>query len=84
MKRENFTFDTDLRGDDALFIDENHLSGFDVDNNVKSFINEMIEQGIIFEDEEIIFFRVISKGEETHRHGWLSVENNNISIVQWG
>ena len=85
-KKEDLTFGDDIRGDEALFIEDKHFDGDDVDDEVKSFIVEMIKDGEIYEDEEILFFRIIKYGEETDSHGWLSVSKikNKISVYSWG
>ena len=85
-KKEDLTFGYDVRGDEALFIEDKHFDGYDVDDEVKSFIVDMIKEGEIYEDEEILFFRVIEDGEETNSHGWLSISKrkNKISVYNWG
>ena len=85
-KKEDLTFGDDIRGDETLFIEDKHFDGDDVDNEVKSFIVDMIKDGEIYEDEKILFFRIIEDGEETDSHGWLSVSKrkNKISVYSWG
>jgi hypothetical protein len=84
--KEDLSFGDDIRGDEALFIEDKHFDGDDVDNEVKSFILEMINDGEIRLDEKIIFFRVIEDGIETDSHGWLSVSRrkDKISVYNWG
>ena len=67
---ENLTFDFDIRGDYALFIEEKHINGWELDDYVKNrFLNC-----------EATFFRVIKDGEQTKSHGWIE----NGKIAQWG
>ena len=68
---EDLSFDFDVRGDYALFIEEKHFtSEDDLDEETKKqFVNC-----------EATFFRVIDNGEQQSGHGWIE----NGEIVQWG
>ncbi|KXH70044.1 MAG: hypothetical protein AM326_12420 [Candidatus Thorarchaeota archaeon SMTZ-45] len=53
---KDLTYGTDLRGDEALFIEKKHFDGFSLDVDVGS---------------EPVFFRAITKdGVQTATHGW--------------
>ena len=68
---EDLSFDFDVRGDYALFIEEKHFtSDDDLDEETK---NEFLNC-------EATFFRVIDNGEQQSGHGWIE----NGEIVQWG
>ena len=68
---EDLSFDFDVRGDYALFIEEKHFtSNDDLDEETKKqFVNC-----------EATFFRVIDNGEQQSCHGWIE----DGEIVQWG
>ena len=68
---EDLSFDFDVRGDYALFIEEKHFtSDDDLDEETKKqFVNC-----------EATFFRVIDNGEQQSGHGWIE----DGEIVQWG
>ena len=68
---EDLSFDFDVRGDYALFIEEKHFtSNDDLDEETKKqFVNC-----------EATFFRVIDNGEQQSGHGWIE----DGEIVQWG
>jgi hypothetical protein len=68
---EDLSFDFDVRGDYALFIEEKHFTRDDDLNEEtkKQFLNC-----------EATFFRVIDNGEQQSGHGWIE----NGEIVQWG
>ena len=68
---EDLSFDFDVRGDYALFIEEKHFTADDdLDDETK---NEFLNC-------EATFFRVIDNGEQQSGHGWIE----NGEIVQWG
>jgi hypothetical protein len=68
---EDLSYDFDVRGDYALFIEEKHFtSDDDLDEETK---NEFLNC-------EATFFRVIHNGEQQSGHGWIE----NGEIVQWG
>ena len=68
---EDLSFDFDVRGDYALFIEEKHFTrNDDLDEETKKqFVNC-----------EATFFRVIDNGEQQSGHGWIE----DGEIVQWG
>lgn len=68
---EDLSTGTDVRGDDALFIERKHfISEWELDDEVKTR----------FKTCEPTFFRVIENHEQQHGHGWLE----NGKIIQWG
>ena len=68
---EDLSFDFDVRGDYALFIEEKHFTADDDldEETKKQFVNC-----------EATFFRVIDNGEQQSGHGWIE----DGEIVQWG
>jgi len=66
----DLTFGIDARGDEAFFIEEGHINGWEIDYEVQ---DALIGQGATF-------FRVIYRGEHRSGHGW--IEDGR--IVQWG
>jgi hypothetical protein len=83
---KDLTFGTDNSGENCVFIDTNHINGWKVDNDVKSFVIQMIYENEIHPYENEIYFRVIDNGVETDSHGWLSIglTKRKIGVVQWG
>ena len=77
MSKKHLTFDIDKRGDYAFFIDEKHISGFSISDDVKNAISD-------YDDicDDWVFFRVLSDEKETDRHGFISI--SELAIVQWG
>jgi hypothetical protein len=72
MIMKDLSFDFDIRGDYALFIEESHFlkDGWNLDDYVR----------LRFLNCEPTFFRVIRNGEQLHNHGWLE----DGKVVQWG
>ena len=67
--REDLTYGTDKRGDNALFIELKHFKNeWELDDEAKKAAGSLT------------FFRVIYHGEEQGGHGWIE----NGEIVQWG
>jgi len=71
--KKDLTFDCDMRGDYAFFIDAKHFldNGWEVDNTVKDALSR---------NSNPVFFRVIENGKEQSGHGWIE----NGEIIQWG
>jgi hypothetical protein len=66
---EDLTYDNDIRGDYALFIDAKHfLDEWELDDETKKLVGS-----------KLTFFRVIQDGEQGN-HGWIE----NGEIIQWG
>lgn len=61
---------TDVRGDEAYFIDVKHFSQSQWE----------VDEEAALENDEPTFFRVIDNREQLKGHGWL--EGNK--VVQWG
>lgn len=68
---EDFSKDTDIRGDFATFIEEKHFtSEWELDAEAKKRFKEC----------HPTFFRVIKNGKQQDGHGWIQ----DGEIVQWG
>ncbi|MFA5366660.1 MAG: hypothetical protein WC333_02150 [Dehalococcoidia bacterium] len=68
-KIEDLTYDIDVRGDYALFIEKKHfIEEWKLDNEAREAAGG------------ITFFRVIRDGVQQSGHGWIE----NGEIVQWG
>lgn len=78
MRKKDFEKGIDIRGDEAIFIEERHFvsDGWEVDNTAKKYIK------MNFKNQEDIFFRVIRQGSQTSSHGWINVDSGE--IIQWG
>jgi ribosomal protein L37AE/L43A len=71
-KKKDLEAGMDVRGDDALFIKEKHIHGWNLDKEAKEVV-----RGIDFP----VFFRVIAEdGTQLSGHGYIE----NGKIVQWG
>lgn len=70
--KQDLTYGIDVRGDEALFIEEKHFidAGWELDDEAYTQL----------EDCSPTFFRVIKDGEEQSGHGWIEKGE----IVQWG
>jgi len=68
-KVKDLTTGTDIRGDEALFIEAVHIDGWELDTEAQEAVGNSLH-----------FFRVLDNGEQTRSHGW--IENGR--IIQWG
>jgi len=70
-KMEDLSYDIDVRGDYALFIEEKHFTNNDdlKEHTANRFLNC-----------NATFFRVIKNGVQQSGHGWIE----DGEIVQWG
>jgi hypothetical protein len=71
--KKDLTYGIDVRGDNALFVEEKHFIGkyCELDKEVKTFLKKT---------KDAIFFRVIKDGKEQRGHGWIKDEE----VMQWG
>ena len=67
---EDLTFGTDIRGDEAFFIESFHINGWEVDSDVIEALRGKGPE----------FCRVLENGLQRHSHGW--IEDGR--IIQWG
>jgi len=75
---QDFTRDTDVRGDRAVFIESKNFDkgGWKLLPKAKKKLAQEIQT------DDDVFFRVIEDGQETSSHGWISCESGE--VIQWG
>ncbi len=77
MEKQNFSQGTDVRGDYALFIENNEFkSGWELE---PSAIKKLQDMNL---GTDAIFFRIIFQGVQSASHGWINPITGNVE--QWG
>lgn len=70
LLKQDLTYGEDVRGDHALFIEESHIIGDQLDAEAHAFTENLAPT----------FFRVLNNGQQRGGHGWIEKGE----IIQWG